>query len=243
MTTSPHPAAPRVALVTGGSRGLGRALTIELLGSGWHVVTDGRDPDALADLGDQASNPEALFTIPGDVADPGHRATLIARAASLGGVDLLVNNASLLGPSPQPALADYPIDTLEEVYAVNLFAPLALTQAALPHLERRSGRILNISSDAAVEPYEGWGGYGSSKAALDQLTNVLATENPGLRIYSLDPGDMRTDMHAQAFPDEDISDRPEPETVLPALIRLIEGDRPSGRYRAAALLPQVAGQQ
>jgi len=129
------------------------------------------------------------------------------------------------------------------VYAVNLFAPLALTQAALPHLERRSGRILNISSDAAVEPYEGWGGYGSSKAALDQLTNVLATENPGLRIYSLDPGDMRTDMHAQAFPDEDISDRPEPETVLPALIRLIEGDRPSGRYRAAALLPQVAGQQ
>ncbi|MDQ3715983.1 MAG: SDR family NAD(P)-dependent oxidoreductase, partial [Actinomycetota bacterium] len=125
------------------------------------------------------------------------------------------------------------------VYAVNLLAPLALTQLALPHLERLTGRIINISSDAAVEPYEGWGGYGSSKAALDQLTNVLAAENPRLRIYSLDPGDMRTDMHAQAFPGEDISDRPAPETVLPALIRLIDGELPSGRYRAAALVPQA----
>ncbi|MDQ3477223.1 MAG: SDR family oxidoreductase, partial [Actinomycetota bacterium] len=164
---------------------------------------------------------------------------LIDQVTKLGGLDLLVNNASLLGPSPQPALTDYAIDTLQAVYAVNLFAPLALTQLALPHLERRTGRIINISSDAAVEPYEGWGGYGSSKAALDQLTNVLAAENPRLRIYSLDPGDMRTDMHAQAFPGEDISDRPEPETVLPALIRLIDGELPSGRYQAAALVPPV----
>jgi NAD(P)-dependent dehydrogenase (short-subunit alcohol dehydrogenase family) len=150
-----------------------------------------------------------------------------------------MNNASLLGPSPQPALADYDLDILAEVYAVNLLAPLALTQLALPHLIRRTGRIINISSDAAIEPYEGWGGYGSSKAALDQLTNVLAAEHPGLRIYALDPGDMRTDMHAQAFPGENISDRPEPKTVLPALARLIEGDLPSSRYRAAALLPQA----
>ena len=136
-------------------------------------------------------------------------------------------------------MAGYPIDALKKVYDVNLIAPLALTQLVLPHLERRTGRIINISSDAAVEPYEGWGGYGSSKAALDQLTDVLAAEHPGLRIYALDPGDMRTDMHARAFPGEDISDRPEPETVVPALTQLIDGDLPSGRYRATALLPQV----
>ena len=155
------------------------------------------------------------------------------------GLDLLVNNASLLGPSPQPPLADYPLETLSEIYAANVFAPLALTQLALPHLQRRSGRIINVSSDAAIEPYEGWGGYGSSKAALDQVTNILSAEHPGLRIYALDPGDMRTEMHAAAFPNEDISDRPEPETVLPALARLIEGDLPSARYRASALQPQV----
>lgn len=253
MTTDTNPATVRVALVTGGSRGLGRALTMNLLEGEWQVVTDGRDAQALNGLHDQVANPSRLITVPGDIADPGHRAALIGEVASFGGLDLLVNNASLLGPSSTtgqagqpapvaggslPALADYRLDDLSEVYAVNLLAPLALIQLAFPYLVRRNGRIVNISSDAAVEPYEGWGGYGSSKAALDQLTNVLAAEHPALRIYALDPGDMRTDMHAQAFPGEDISDRPEPETVVPALTRLIEGDLPSARYRAAALLPQ-----
>ncbi|MDQ3578433.1 MAG: SDR family oxidoreductase [Actinomycetota bacterium] len=226
-------------MVTGGSRGLGRALTLELLDTGWCVLTDGRDGPALTRLREHAPNPDALITVTGDIADPDHRAALTERVGKLGGLDLLVNNASLLGPSPQPALADYPIEILNQVYAVNLLAPLALIQLVLAQLERRTGRIINISSDAAIEPYEGWGGYGSSKAALDQLTNVLAAESPGLRIYSLDPGDMRTDMHAQAFPGEDISDRPEPESVLPAMMRLIDGELSSGRYRAAALLPQV----
>jgi len=229
----------RIALITGGSRGLGRALTTELLRAVWRVVTDGRDPLALTRLLADAPNPKALIAVPGDVADSAHRNALLAAVVRSGGLDLLVNNASVLGPSPLPALAGYPIDALKKVYDVNLIAPLALTQLVLPHLERRTGRIINISSDAAVEPYEGWGGYGSSKAALDQLTDVLAAEHPGLRIYALDPGDMRTDMHARAFPGEDISDRPEPETVVPALTQLIDGDLPSGRYRATALLPQV----
>ena len=239
MTSDADTQTARLALVTGGSRGLGRALTMELLGVGWRVITDGRNGQALSRLRDEVASPDELITVVGDIAHPDHRVALIGEVASVGGLDLLVNNASVLGPSPQPALANYPLTTLQEVYAVNLFAPLALTQLALTHLQRRTGRIINISSDAALEPYEGWGGYGSSKAALDQLTNVLSAEHPGLRIYAVDPGDMRTDMHAQAFPGEDISDRPEPETVVPALIRLIEEDLPSGRYRASALQPQV----
>jgi len=239
MTSDADTQTARLALVTGGSRGLGRALTMELLGAGWRVITDGRNGQALSRLRDEVASPDELITVVGDIAHPDHRVALIGEVASVGGLDLLVNNASVLGPSPQPALANYPLTTLQEVYAVNLFAPLALTQLALTHLQRRTGRIINISSDAALEPYEGWGGYGSSKAALDQLTNVLSAEHPGLRIYAVDPGDMRTDMHAQAFPGEDISDRPEPETVVPALIRLIEEDLPSGRYRASALQPQV----
>ncbi len=239
MTSNAHTAADRTALVTGGSRGLGRALTRKLLDTGWYVITDGRDGSALSRLRAEVRHPDALTTVTGDIAHPGHRAALVSEVASVGGLDLLVNNASVLGPSPQPALGDYPIDTLRTVYEVNVLAPLALTQLALPHLQRRTGRIINVSSDAAIEPYEGWGGYGSSKAALDQLTNVLSAEHPGLRIYALDPGDMRTEMHARAFPDEDISDRPEPETVIPALLRLITAELPSGRYRGSALLPQV----
>jgi len=239
MTTDTHTAPVGTALVTGGSRGLGRALTLELLATSWTVITDGRDAQALSRLRDDAGNPGALITVTGDIGQADHRAALIGQVTSIGGLDLLVNNASILGPSPQPALADYPLDALRDVYAVNVFGPLVLIQLALPHLQRRTGRIINISSDAAVEGYEGWGGYGSSKAALDQISNVLAAERPGLRVYALDPGDMRTDMHAQAFPGEDISDRPEPETVVPALIRLIGTDLPSGRYRASALLPQV----
>jgi NAD(P)-dependent dehydrogenase (short-subunit alcohol dehydrogenase family) len=169
------------------------------------------------------------------VTDPVHRQRLVAEVDALGGLDLLVNNASRLGPSPLPQLADYPLDALAEVYATNTIAPLALVQMALPSLQRRAGRIINVTSDAAIEPYSGWGGYGSSKAALDQLTNILGAEHPELRVYAFDPGDMNTDLHQQAFPAEDISDRAAPQSVVPALLRLIESDLPSGRYRAATL--------
>ena len=159
---------------------------------------------------------------------------MLEAADHLGGLDLLVNNASVLGPSPQPHLADYPLDVLRRVYEVNTVAPLALVQEALPRLRRSTdGRIVNVTSDAAVEAYDGWGGYGSSKAALDQLSAVLAAEEAGVRVWAVDPGDLRTRMHQEAFPGEDISDRPEPETVVPALLALIESDRPSGRLRLA----------
>jgi NAD(P)-dependent dehydrogenase (short-subunit alcohol dehydrogenase family) len=175
--------------------------------------------------------------IAGDVADDAHRRELVAAAASLGGLDLLVNNASALGPSPQPRLDTYPLETLRAVYDANVVAPLALAQLALPYLRRSPiGTIVNVTSDASIEPYEGWGGYGSSKAALDQLGNILGAEEPDVRVYTFDPGDMRTQMHQDAFPGEDISDRPEPESVVPALRRLLDERPPSGRYRASAFL-------
>ena len=216
-----------VAVVTGASRGLGRALTRALVERGWSVVVDARRADDL----DRAVAGLGVTAVAGDVTDPAHRQALAAVVS--GGVDLLVNNASHLGPSPQPPLADYPLEELTRVYAVDVLAPLALTQLLLPALRRSTGTVVNVSSDAAVEPYEGWGGYGSAKAALDQISAVLAAEQPTLRIYSFDPGDMRTDMHQAAFPGEDISDRPEPESVVPALLRLIDERPPSGRYRAA----------
>ncbi|KAA9150882.1 SDR family oxidoreductase [Amycolatopsis acidicola] len=215
------------AVVTGASRGLGLALTRELSRRAWHVAADARRP------GPELTSLPGVTFVPGDVTDPAHRRQLAETTHH--GVNLLVNNASALGPSPMPRLADYPLAELEHVYAVNTFAPLALVQLLLPGLRAARGRILDISSDAAVEPYEGWGGYGSSKAALDQLTAILAAEEPEIRVYSVDPGDMNTAMHQLAFPGEDISDRPSPETVVPALFRLIEGDLPSGRYRAADL--------
>jgi len=226
-----EPSAPH-ALVTGASRGLGLVLAERLAREGWRVVVDARGRDALAAA--VAGLPE-VTAVAGDVADPEHRRHLAQAVAAGGGLDVLVNNASLLGPSPQPALADYPLDVLEQVLAVNTLAPLALVQLLLP-LMRRGARVLNVSSDAAVEALDGWGGYGSSKAALDQLGAVLAVENPQLRVYTVDPGDMNTAMHQQAFPDQDISDRPAPETVVPALLRLVTGDLPSGRYRASDLL-------
>jgi NAD(P)-dependent dehydrogenase (short-subunit alcohol dehydrogenase family) len=174
--------------------------------------------------------------IPGDVGDVWHIGALVAAAEELGGLDLLVNNASVLGPSPQPALADYPIDELRRVYEVNVLAPLALTQLALPLLRASHGTIVNITSDAGREPYEGWGGYGSSKAALDQLGNILAAEEPAVRVYTFDPGDMRTQMHQEAFPDEDISDRPLPETVVPSLRALLTERPVSGRFTASQLV-------
>jgi NAD(P)-dependent dehydrogenase (short-subunit alcohol dehydrogenase family) len=218
-----------IGIVTGASRGLGAALTHALVDRGWRIVVDARDGDALRR---QWGYPPHDVVIAGDVADPAHRTALV-EAAGLS-IDLLVNNASTLGPSPLPRLSSYPLDELQRVYDVNVVAPLALVQLALPRLAA-GGRILNITSDAAVEAYEGWGGYGSSKAALEQLTAVLAVEQPELRVYNVDPGDMRTQMHQDAFPGEDISDRPLPDESVPGLLALIEGDLPSGRYRARDL--------
>jgi NAD(P)-dependent dehydrogenase (short-subunit alcohol dehydrogenase family) len=223
-----------VAIVTGASRGLGRALARSLADDGWHVVVDARDAAALGGAAAAISS-DRVRAVPGDVTDPAHRADLIAAALDLGGIDLLVNNASALGPSPQPRLADYPLDVLHHVYDVNVVAPLALLQLALPHLRERAGTVVNVTSDAAVEGYEGWGGYGSSKAALEQIGNVLAAEEPHVHIYTFDPGDMRTQMHQEAFPGEDISDRPEPETVVPVLLHIVRTRPDSGRYRAAEL--------
>jgi NAD(P)-dependent dehydrogenase (short-subunit alcohol dehydrogenase family) len=225
------------ALVTGASRGLGRALATALNARGWRLVVDGRDPDRLAAAAAALPRPALVTALAGDIADPAHRAALAAAAGPR--IDLLVNNASTLGPSPLPRLAELRPADLERVLAVNTVAPLALLQTVLPALAP-GARVLQISSDAAVEAYEGWGGYGSSKAALDHLTAVLAVEHPSLRVYAVDPGDMRTDMHQAAFPGEDISDRPTPESVVPALLALIDGDLPSGRYRAAELFPAEA---
>jgi len=221
-----------VAVVTGGSRGLGRALTDGLVASGWEVIVDAR---SAADLVDVAR--PGVVTVAGDVTDPAHRRRLVAAAEELGGLDLLVNNASVLGPSPQPLLAAYPLEVLRRVYEVNVVAPLALVQETLALLRRSpDGRIVNVTSDAAVEPYDGWGGYGSSKAALDQLSAILAAEEPGVRVWAVDPGDLRTRLHQEAFPGEDISDRPDPESVIPALVALIGSDRPSGRVRLAEVV-------
>lgn len=223
-----------VAIVTGASRGLGRALTSALLDRGWTVVADARRRADLETTATDLNSPR-LITLNGDVTDAAHRAALIDAAAAAGDLGLLVNNASLLGPSPQPLLADYPAAHLRAVYDVNLFAPLALLQAALPALAENGGVVVNISSDAAVEAYQGWGGYGSSKAALDRLSAILAVENTAIGVYAFDPGDMRTEMHQAAFPGEDISDRPEPESVVPAFLRLLNTKLPAGRYRAADL--------
>jgi NAD(P)-dependent dehydrogenase (short-subunit alcohol dehydrogenase family) len=227
-----------IALITGASRGLGLALARRLVVDGWAVVIDARGADELAAAEAELAalaGPSRVVAVAGDVADPSHRRALVDAARRLGGLDLLVNNASILGPSPQPALADYPLSVLTDVFAVNVTAPLGLVQAALPLLVERAGRILNVTSDAAVEPYEGWGGYGSSKAALEQLSAVLAAEHPALRVWWVDPGDMRTRMHQEAFPGEDISDRPSPEEVVPVLAELIRANPPSGRYRGADL--------
>jgi NAD(P)-dependent dehydrogenase (short-subunit alcohol dehydrogenase family) len=218
-----------VALITGGSRGLGLALADALAENDWRVVVDGRDTARLAAA--VRSRP-ALVAVPGDVTDPAHRQALLDATAELGRLDLVVANASDLGPSPLPTLARAPLDAVRAVYETNVIAPLALAQLVLPALRAGGGTWLAISSDAAVEAYPGWGVYGPSKAALDQLTAVLAEEEPAIRAYAVDPGDMRTEMHQRAFPGEDISDRPAPELVAPALVRLLASRPPSGRYRA-----------
>jgi NAD(P)-dependent dehydrogenase (short-subunit alcohol dehydrogenase family) len=225
------------ALITGASKGLGLALARGLTDRGWRLVIDARNSTALSAA---AAQLPSTIAVRGDVKEAAHREQL--RAAVGERLDLLVNNASELGPSPLPPLARYPLDALRAVYETNVVAPLALTQLLLPHVRAAGGVVLNISSDAAVEAYPGWGGYGSAKAALDHLSAVLAAEEPDIRCYAVDPGDLRTDMHQAAFPGEDISDRPLPDTIVPAFMRLLEVRPPSGRYRASELAAKFAAE-
>jgi NAD(P)-dependent dehydrogenase (short-subunit alcohol dehydrogenase family) len=214
------------AIVTGASRGLGLALTRSLSERGWELVVDGRNEQALEQA---VAGLEGVTAIPGDVAEPDHRRRLVKTAGEP--IDLLVNNASVLGPSPLPALAQYPLEELRRVYEVNVLAPLGLIQLALPQLSA-DACIVNVTSDAAFEPYPSWGGYGSAKAALAQISAVLAAEHGGVRVYAVDPGDMRTQMQQDADPGEDISELPPPEASVPGLVALVEGRLPSGSYRA-----------
>ncbi len=221
----------RIALITGASRGLGLALARALAERGWSLIIDARGGAALEEARAELARRTRVVALPGDITDEAHRAALADAVREAGGLDLLVNNASALGPSPLPSLLTYPLDALADIYRTNVIAPLALLQAVAPLLTP-GARVINVSSDAGVEAYEGWGGYGSSKAALDHLSAVLAVENPDLRVYAVDPGDMRTVMQQEAFPGEDISDRPLPEESVPGLLRLIDGDAPSGRYQS-----------
>jgi NAD(P)-dependent dehydrogenase (short-subunit alcohol dehydrogenase family) len=221
---------PKTALITGASRGLGLALARELATRGWRLVIDARGAPALEAARRELAAQTDVTALVGDVANDRHRRALVSAAGDR--IDALVNNASVLGLSPQPPLDSHPIDVLEEIFKVNALAPIALIQLALPVMPQ-GARIVNVTSDAAVEAYEGWGGYGSSKAALEQLTAILAAERPELAVYAFDPGDMNTAMHQAAFPGEDISDRPPPEESVPGLLALLEGDLPSGRYRDA----------
>ncbi len=230
---------PTTALITGASRGLGRDLAHALAQSGWQLILTARGADALSAEADALSAHTTIIALPGDIADADHRAALAQAAERLGGLDALVNNAGILGPSPLPALIDFPLDQMAELFAINTIAQLGVLQALAPQL-KSNARILNLTSDAAVEAYEGWGGYGASKAALEQISAVVAAENPQWRVYAVDPGDMRTQMHQEAFPGEDISDRPLPVESVPGLLILLEGHLPSGRYQAQALSADLA---
>ena len=229
----------QTALITGASRGLGLALARELAQQNWRLLINARGAEALEDASKELSQWTEVIAIAGDVTDPQHRKALAHAAKEMGGLDAVINNAGILGPSPQPELLDYPLDILADVYRANVIAPLGVLQA-LQHTLKTDARVINITSDAAREAYPGWGGYGSSKAAFEQLSNVLAAERPNWRIYWVDPGDMRTQMHQEAFPTEDISDRPLPETSVPGFIELLNSNYPSGRYAARELLTALA---
>lgn len=224
-----------VAIVTGASRGFGLAAAHSLLEDGWLLVVDGRNGEDLGTALDGLGSPASIVGIPGDITDATHRRALVEAAESLGRLDLLINNASYLGPSPQPSLADYPLYIYRRVLEVNTIAPLALIQEALPLLRRAGGVVVNITSDAATEDYPGWGGYGSSKAALNQLSQVLAAEEDKVTVIWFDPGDMNTRMHQEAFPGEDISDRADPEDRVPALLTAMRRHE-SGHFIATKLL-------
>ena len=222
----------RTALITGASRGLGLALSRALATRGWNLILTARDPERLRLVRDELARIAHVAAIAGDVIDPAHRSALAVLARGHAGLDAIVNNAGVLGPSPQPTLLEYPLEALVEVFLANVLAPLAVIQELRGEL-KPGARIINVTSDAAVNAYPGWGGYGASKAALEQLSAVLAAENRDVRVYSVDPGDMRTDMHQAAYPGEDISDRPLPESKVPGFIAVLEGDLPSGRYVAS----------
>ncbi len=226
-----------VALITGASQGLGRALADALADRGWVLVIDARHGERLEATAAPLRARTTVVAIPGDVTDQEHRAALVAAVEDLGRLDLLVNNASTLGASPLPELAEITPDVLRRTFEVNAIAPVALAQPLLPLLTERHGTVVSITSDAGVEAYPGWGGYGSSKAAFEHLSAVLGVEQPGIRVLVVDPGDLRTEMHQDAFPGEDISDRPSPESIVPALVELIESDRGGGRYRVPELVP------
>ena len=228
------PSKARTALITGASRGLGLALARELARQGWNLIIDARGAEALEAARAELAQHTNVTAIAGDISNPAHRRALKLAARAAGGLDAIVNNAGVLGPSPQPKLLDYSLDVLEEVYHVNVIAQLGLLQA-VRHDLKPGARVVNVTSDAGVQPYEGWGGYGSSKAAFEQLSAILAVENPMWRVYWVDPGDMRTKMHQAAYPGEDISDRPLPEASVPGFIELLTGDLPSGRYQARSL--------
>src|SRR5260221_1555114 len=226
----------KTALITGASRGLGLALARGLASRGWNLIITARDESRLRSMRDELATRTHVAAIAGDVADPAHRNALAVLARGHAGLDAVINNASDLGPSPLPALLDYPLDALTAVLETNIVAPLGVLQAVREEL-KQGARIINVTSDAAVNAYNGWGGYRASKAALERLSAVLAAENPSIQVYSVDPGDLRTDMHRAAFPGEDISDRPLPEVRGPTIVTLLEGDLPSGRYVAAELVP------
>ena len=238
-STTPERAAERVvertALITGASRGLGLALARGLAARGWNLILTARDAERLRTVRDELARVTHVAALAGDVIEPAHREALAVLARGHAGLDALVNNAGFLGPSPQPLLLEYPLDSLVEVYLANVLAPLALIQTLRREL-KPGARVVNVTSDAAVTAYRGWGGYGSSKAALEQLSSVLAVEDPTLTVYWVDPGDMRTDMQQAAYPGEDISDRPLPEEKVPGFVSLLEGDLPSGRYVASELI-------
>lgn len=234
-----HTTTQRTVLITGASRGLGLALARGLAARGWNLILTARDPDRLRAVRDELAQRTHVASAAGDVTDPGHRRALAILAAGHAGLDAVINNAGALGPSPLPALLDYPLEALQDVLEANVLAPLGLVQAVRREL-KAGARIVNVTSDAAINAYAGWGGYGASKAALEQLSAVLAAEQPSFRVYWVDPGDLRTDMQQAAFPGENIDDRPLPEVRVPAFVHLLEEDLPSGRYVAAHLLPELA---
>ncbi len=233
----------KTALITGASRGLGLALANALARDGWQLIINARGQAALAQAHHDLEQFTTVTAVSGDISRKAHQQALAVAARAAGGLDLVVNNAGILGPSPQPALLDYPLGILEDVFRVNVVAQLGVLQAVASTLKPKA-RIINVSSDAAVEPYAGWGGYGASKAAFEQLSAILAAELaerlPEVRVYWVDPGDMRTQMHQQAFPGEDISDRPLPEESVPGFLALLHGDWPNGRYQARNLVAEVS---